>query len=263
MRHNRDIVLDWIGLSEGGFVDHPRDPGGATDRGITQATFDAWNRQHGRPARPVRGISRAEALDILGAQYLDTVRFDDLPSGVDYAVADYAVNSGPGRAARVLQRVLGVTVDGVVGAQTLAALTQRDPIDVISAICVERMRFLRRLRTFDAFGRGWTARVMGRQDGMQADDIGVIDRAGMLARNAPLIPAPVAVAPARATEEAPRAPDVLRDPALITGVTTAIGSVATMASGNGPIQWAIAAVLVLAVVGVMAWLVLSRKRAMT
>lgn len=261
MRRNREQVLDWIGLSEGGYVNHPRDPGGATDRGITQATFDAWNRQHGRPVRPVRGISEAEAREILAAQYLDTVRFDDLPAGVDYAIADYGVNSGPGRAAKVLQRVLGVPDDGVIGTVTLAALAQRDPIEVIGAICEERMAFLRRLRTFDTFGRGWTTRVMGAREGMQDDDIGVIDRAGMLARNAGSIPAPTTPGPAKAEPEAPRPVSVLRDPALIGAAAPVVGAVATMSQGDGPAQWGMAAVLVVAALAVVWWLVTQRKQA--
>ena len=260
-RINRDQVLDWIGLSEGGYVNHPDDPGGATDRGITQRVFDAWNAAQGKPARPVRGIPESEARAILAAQYLDTVRFDDLPAGVDYAVADYSVNSGPGRAARVLQRVLGVPVDGVIGAVTLAALAQRDPVQVIVAICEERMRFLRGLRHWPTFGRGWTTRVMGRDDGIQERDIGVIDRAAMLARNAPTIPAPVTPTPGRAEDEAPRPQSVALDPALIGAAAPVVGAVATMSQGDGPIQWAVAAVLVLAGLAVVAWLVLRVKRA--
>ena len=261
MRHNRDQVIGWIGLSEGGYVNHPRDPGGATDRGITQRTYDAWHDAQGRQRKPVRGISKAEAEAILSAQYFDTVHFDALPSGVDYAVADYAVNSGPGRAAKVLQRVLGVADDGVIGTVTLAALAQRDPEAVITAICAERMRFLRGLRTWDAFGRGWTARVVGRHEGFQSDDIGVLDRAIMLARNAPLIPEPAVAAPARGTEEPPRALSPLRDPALIGAAAPVVTAVATMSQGDGPMQWAIAAVCVIAALGVVAWLILRAKRA--
>lgn len=211
MRQNRDLVLDWIGLSEGGYVNHPRDPGGATDRGITQATYDAWNRAHGRPLKPVRGISKEEAREILSMQYFDTVKFDQLPAGVDYAVADYGVNSGPGRAAKVLQRVLGVDDDGVIGVMTLAALAQRNPTDVIKAICDERMRFLRGLDTWDDFGRGWTVRVVGRAAGAQDDDIGVIDRATKLARGAAAIPAPSVVAQGKGRESDVRANSAIGD----------------------------------------------------
>jgi len=261
VRHNRDQVIGWIGLSEGGYVNDPRDPGGATDRGITQRTYDAWNDAQGRQRKPVRGISKAEAEAILSAQYLDTVQFDGLPDGVDYAVADYAVNSGPGRAAKVLQRVLGVPDDGVIGAMTLAALARRNPEEIITAVCVERMRFLRGLRTWDAFGRGWSVRVLGRHDGFQVDDIGVLDRAIMLARNAPLIPAPVVAAPGRGTEEAPRPLSPLRDPAMIGAAAPVVTAVATMSQGDGPMQWAIAAACVIAALGVVAWLILRAKRA--
>lgn len=264
MRLNRDQVLDFISLSEGGYVNHPRDPGGATDRGITQRTFDAWNAMKGLPARPVRGISEQEARDILAAQYLDPVRFDDLPSGLDYAMADYSVNSGPGRAARELQRILGIGADGVVGAQTLSAVAAY-PGGVealIVALCQARMRFLRGLPTFDAFGRGWTTRVMGRLEGFQADDIGVIDRAIMMHRNAPMIPAPVVAAPGRAEPgQEPTAQSIIRDPALIGAVAPVVGGVATMSQGDGPIQWAMAAVLVIVAVGVVFYLVKRAKRA--
>ena len=115
MKQNQAVVLDWIGLSEGGYVNHPKDPGGATDRGITQRTYDAWNRLHGRPLRPVRGISKDEANAILVSQYFAPVKFDQLPSGLDYAVVDFAVNSGTSRAAKELQKLLGVAADGIIG----------------------------------------------------------------------------------------------------------------------------------------------------
>lgn len=198
MQQNYPAIQSWIGLSEGGFVDHPDDPGGATDRGITQATFDAWNRIHRQSLRPVRGISKAEAQAIIAHQYLDKVGADLLPSGLDYCVSDYAVNSGVSWAAKELQRVLGVTVDGVVGAQTLAAAKASDIESVITALCARRMRFLRGLRTWRTFGAGWSVRVIGKRTGAQVDDCGVLDRATRLARAAAIIPAPVHSAPAKA-----------------------------------------------------------------
>lgn len=261
MRQNRAQVLAWIGLSEGGYVNHPRDPGGATDRGITQRTYDAWNDLHGRERKPVRGISKAEADEIIASQYLAPVRFDDLPSGLDYAVADYAVNSGPDRAARELQRLVGVEVDGVIGAHTLAAVSRHDPAQLVMRLCAARMAFLRRLSTWDEFGTGWTVRVMGREDGMQADDIGVIDRGVMLARNAQDIPAPVRAAPGRGVNEPPRATDPLRDPEMIGALAPVVGSVATMSTGNGPMQWAIAGVLVLVAAIVVYRTVFAKRRA--
>ncbi len=205
MRHNYPQILDWIGLSEGGYVNHPEDPGGATDRGITQRTYDAWNDRMGRRRRPVRGISKAEAERIIEFQYLDAVRADALPSGLDYAVADYAVNSGPGRAAKDLQRVLGVKADGVIGLHTMAAVRAANTQDVIVNLCNRRMSFLKRLRTWKTFGKGWTRRVVGDLPGVQTGDIGVIDRAVRMARDTDQpIPAPKQAAPGKADESAVR-----------------------------------------------------------
>lgn len=200
MRENAERVQAWIGLSEGGYVNNPKDPGGPTDRGITQKTYDAWNRRQGKPKLSVKGISKAEAEAIIAAQYMAPIRFDKLPSGLDYAMADYSVNSGPAQAARTLQRILKVEPDGVIGAITLDAIEGPNVEALIVALCEARMRFLRRLKAWKTFGRGWTRRVMGERDGVQAGDIGVIDRAVMLARDAESIPAPTA-APGRAEPE--------------------------------------------------------------
>ena len=203
MRENYSQIQAWIGLSEGGYVNHPHDPGGATDRGITQATFDAWNRLNGKPQRAVRGISKAEAEEIIAHQYLDKVQADKLPSGLDYAVADYAVNSGPARAAKDLQRELGVTADGVIGVHTLAAVKEAEVTKLVLGLCQRRMRFLRSLRTWKHFGKGWARRVMGDLPGVQTGDTGVADRAFRMAHGVQIIPAPKVAAPGKAPENAP------------------------------------------------------------
>lgn len=197
MRENYSQILGWIGLSEGGYVDHPDDPGGATDRGITQRTFDAWNKRQGKPKRSVRGISKTEADRIVEFQYLDAVRADVLPSGLDYAVSDYAVNSGPGRAVKDLQRVLGVQVDGIIGLHTLEAVENANTLEVIKDLCERRMTFLRGLRHWKTFGDGWTRRVMGDLPGAQTGDIGVIDRSWRMARGRNAIQAPKKAAPGK------------------------------------------------------------------
>lgn len=144
---------------EGGYSDHPSDPGGATNLGITHATLAAWR---GKPVtkQDVRNLSKAEASAIYRARYWDAVQGDLLPPGLDLAVFDYAVNSGPGRAARSLQAVLGVTQDGAIGPATLAAV-RRSPgaATIIMDLCDTRMLFLRSLPTFGTFGKGWTKRV--------------------------------------------------------------------------------------------------------
>jgi lysozyme family protein len=143
---------------EGGYVNHPADPGGATNFGITAATLA---RARGRPvtAAEVRALTRAEAAGIYRRFYWDAIRGDDLAAGLDHAVFDLAVNSGPARAARLLQRVLGLAEDGIVGPATLAAARDADPAGTVRALQRERLAFLRRLATWPVFGKGWQARV--------------------------------------------------------------------------------------------------------
>jgi lysozyme family protein len=145
--------------SEGGYVNHPKDPGGAINFGITQAVYDAYRRKMGMSKQTVRSISEAEVNAIYKTEYADKIRYDELPAGTDYATLDGAVNSGVSRGAKWLQSALGVSSDGVIGAGTLAAAAKADAIKVIKSMCAKRMSFLRGLRIFSTFGKGWTARV--------------------------------------------------------------------------------------------------------
>lgn len=173
--HTRQI-LEWIGLSEGGLVDHPADPGGRTNKGITQRVYDAWRRLQGKPVRAVDHITNEEADEIIVRQYFDPVKASSLPKGLDYCVVDYAVNSGVGRAAKELQRALnkvrrsGLVVDGIVGVATLNAVRVTEATGnagrVISEICRARLEFMQKIRhrstgarLWDTFWRGWGRRV--------------------------------------------------------------------------------------------------------
>lgn len=150
---------------EGGYSDHPSDPGGATQHGVTQATYDAYRRRRGRPTRAVREIAGDETREIYRDQYWAAVRGDELPAGVDLVVYDFAVNSGPVRAIRALQAALGVEADGHLGEQTLAALRNRLPAGVIGDVCERRLAFMRQARdkrgaaAWPTFGKGWSRRV--------------------------------------------------------------------------------------------------------
>jgi lysozyme family protein len=151
-------MLALVFRSEGGYVDHPADPGGATNHGITLATLSACR---GRRCTKddVRQLTAEEAGDIYRSRYWDKTRCDDLPAGIDYAVFDAAVHSGPGPAVRMLQNALGVEPDGIVGPLTVAAARRSDPRTVIAAICDERLSMMRRLPGWAVFGRGWSRRV--------------------------------------------------------------------------------------------------------
>lgn len=144
--------------AEGGYVNHLSDPGGPTNMGITQATLASWR---GKPvtADDVKNLTRAEAEAIYRKNYWHPIKGDALPDGVDLAVFDLAVNSGPAKAAMMLQSVVGVAQDGVIGPLTLAAVGKMSAATIITRLCADRMAFLRSLTTWPVFGRGWTARV--------------------------------------------------------------------------------------------------------
>ncbi|HET9904975.1 MAG TPA: glycosyl hydrolase 108 family protein [Xanthobacteraceae bacterium] len=154
-----DEALRRLLAHEGGYSNHPADPGGPTNFGITLADY----RKHAKPnatAADVRAMTVDEAKTIYRAHYWDALSCDDLPAGVDYTVFDYGVNSGIGRSGKVLRRVLGLPDDThVVNATVLGALVRRDPKAVVNAICDERLAFLKRLKTWPVFGRGWERRV--------------------------------------------------------------------------------------------------------
>lgn len=144
---------------EGGHVDHPKDPGGATNKGIIQRTYDSWRDRQGKPRQSVRLISDDEVAAIYRRDYWDEVKGDDLPAGVDYCVFDFAVNSGIDRASRYLQAAVGANQDGKIGPATIAAAKAREAHIIIDDICDRRMAFLRGLKHWPTFGRGWTSRV--------------------------------------------------------------------------------------------------------
>lgn len=168
-------------LSEGGKVDDSRDPGGRTNQGVTQAVYDEWRKAKGLESVDVWIITNAERDEIYKARYWLKAGCDQLPAGVDYAVFDYAVNSGVGRAVKTLQTIVGTPADGGFGPKTLVAVGEYCAVYGEAAlsdeICSQRMAFLKTLPTYARFGRGWARRVMGDMDGRQETDTGVIDRA--------------------------------------------------------------------------------------
>lgn len=146
-------------VSEGGYVNNPKDPGGATNKGVTQLVYDDWRTRLNLPKQSVRLLSDAEVEAIYKERYWDACRCDDLPDGLDYCVFDFAVNSGPTRAARYLQRAAGVAEDGKIGPMTLGAVATKGALRMIAELCQARLNFLEKLPTFRTFGRGWSRRV--------------------------------------------------------------------------------------------------------
>ena len=143
---------------EGGFVNHPADPGGMTNLGVTRKVWEEWV-GHPVDEKEMRELTPAIVAPMYKAKYWDKIRGDDLPAGLDLAVFDCCVNSGPNRAARLLQKVLGVTQDGAIGAQTLLKATTVDSSKLVADYNAERLAFLMALPTWDTFGKGWGRRV--------------------------------------------------------------------------------------------------------
>lgn len=158
MKSNFDQCLAFVLKHEGGWVDHPADPGGETNMGVTKRTWEEWTGKRVPPGG-MKSLTVADVTPLYKEKYWDRVRGDDLPVGVDYAVFDYAVNSGIGRASRQLQSCLGVGVDGAIGPKTIAAANEADPVALIDCICDNRLAFLKGLKTWPTFGRGWSRRV--------------------------------------------------------------------------------------------------------
>lgn len=156
MKENFASCLDIILKHEGGYVDHPEDPGGATNMGITIGALSDWL---GREASKdeVRELDRETAAQIYKANYWDKVKGDSLPGGVDLIVFDSAVNQGVSAASKILQGAVGTTADGIVGSQTIAATRSKDPLKIIEDVNAERAyRYAGLNRTFH---RGWFRRL--------------------------------------------------------------------------------------------------------
>lgn len=158
MKDNFDASFKMVLSHEGGYVNDPRDPGGATNLGVTKATWESYV-DHDVTEAEMRALTPAKVAPLYKARYWDAVRGDDLPAGVDFAMFDFAVNSGPVRAIRTLQSSLAVPTDGMIGPRTLKAVSMIEPGVVIDNLCRERVQFLARLSTYKTFGRGWIRRV--------------------------------------------------------------------------------------------------------
>lgn len=157
MLGNFEACLKHVLQFEGGFVDHPHDPGRATNRGITIATYRAW--KPGATVEQLKRITDKEVAEIYRAWYWQPIRGDDLPPGLDLVAFDAAVNSGPSRGAKWLQQALGTHADGKIGPMTISAAGRQYGPAVIQRACAIRMAFLRSLGTWGTFGRGWERRV--------------------------------------------------------------------------------------------------------
>jgi lysozyme family protein len=158
MKENFEQSLALVLKSEGGYVDNPKDPGGATNLGCTKKVWEEWV-GHEVTKDDIKALKVSDVAPLYKAKYWDAVKGDSLPAGVDYAVFDLAINSGTGRAAKTLQQVLGVNADGQIGPATITACQAANPREVATRICEARLTFLQGLPTYGTFGKGWSRRV--------------------------------------------------------------------------------------------------------
>ena len=251
----RLIVSDLL-ESEGGFAHRSRkaDPGGPTNFGITQRTLSAWRGQS-VSVQEVRSMERAEAVDIFRAQYWDAVKGDKMPSGLDYALFDFAVNSGPARAIKTLQSILGVAADGLAGVETLEALKTHNLRDLVGKLSAERLRFMKRLKNWPYNKNGWTRRVRD----VQQRSLELIKSPASTVQTLPVRDGVVPDGAAKARGEETSAMSTWLTPEGVSKAGVLISGISGMLAGSGPLQWAFAFALVVAA-GIGGYLMLQKER---
>ena len=158
MQANYDKCLEAILHHEGGYVNHPKDPGGETNLGVTKRVYEEWG-----GTKDMKELTVEDVAPIYRKNYWDKIKADSLPSGLDLCVFDFGVNAGPGRAAKYLQGQIGTMADGGIGPNTLAKLEEYlkfTPVEqAIKTYQESRQDYYEQLSTFSSFGRGWNSRV--------------------------------------------------------------------------------------------------------
>ena len=155
---NWEKCLEAILHHEGGYVNHPKDPGGETNLGVTKRVYEEWG-----GTKDMKDLEVEDVEPIYKKNYWDRVKAESLPSGLDLCVFDFGVNAGTGRAAKYLQTMIGTTADGGIGPNTLKALSnyvESEGVEqTIKNYQAARQEYYESLSTFETFGKGWTRRV--------------------------------------------------------------------------------------------------------
>lgn len=158
MQENYQKCLETILHHEGGYVNHPKDPGGETNLGVTKRVYEEWG-----GTKDMKDLTVADVAPIYKKNYWDRVKGDELPSGLDLCVFDFGVNAGTGRSAKYLQTMIGTVADGGIGPSTLKKLAEYVDThglkETIKEFQEDRQGYYEKLKTFETFGRGWTRRV--------------------------------------------------------------------------------------------------------
>lgn len=155
---NYHICLDHVLKSEGGYINDPDDTGGPTNMGVTLRNFRKYVMPHAE-IDDLKKLTREQAATVYRQHYWNAVRANELPNGLDYAMFDFAVNSGPTRAIKFLQRIVGTAQDGRLGPDTMKVATTRDTGYLIDTLCSDRLDWYKRLHNWSKFGKGWNKRI--------------------------------------------------------------------------------------------------------
>jgi lysozyme family protein len=157
MRENFNKCLEMVLEHEGGYVNNENDRGGMTNLGVTRRVYEDWV---DRPVseQEMRDLTPEDVAPIYRKNYADRIHFDSLPSGLDWACLDWAINSGASRPAKAIQRAVGATADGVIGPKTLQLVAEKDPEFIIDYVYTVRQSFYESLDDYKHFGRGWSRR---------------------------------------------------------------------------------------------------------
>jgi lysozyme family protein len=158
---NFEKCLSLLLEHEGGYSNLKNDNGGMTNLGITARVWEEWV-GHPVDEKQMRALTPETIAPLYRKKYWDAIRADELSNGLDYCVFDCAVNSGVGRAVKILQSCVGVNPDGGFGSVTMAAVSQFKHtalLNLIAEYCDNRLKFLKSLPTWDDFGKGWERRV--------------------------------------------------------------------------------------------------------
>lgn len=258
MRETLGVALRLMFGHEGGYSNRKTDSGGPTKYGITHKTLAAHLGKPSVSAERVQALTLAEAEVIYRKSYWAQSGGDVLPKGLDYAAFDFGVNSGPHRAVKVLQKVLGVAQDGWIGEKTMAAIADYDngPEQLIIDYCEARMKFLRGIKGpqgWSANGRGWTIRVTGEdpkgewkaQPGVLGNALKMAAKEFEAVKDAPQDYDGAPEGGDAKAEPTPKNP--WTDPGVIlSGAGSVIGGAGALFSGMGPIQWALAGAILIA-----------------
>lgn len=239
MRETLPTALRLIFGHEGGYANAPTDKGGPTKYGITHTTLARHRGVASVTAAQVKALTLAEAEEIYRKSYWGQSGGDVLPVGLDFAAFDFGVNSGPGTAVKVLQRVIGVSADGKIGPKTLAAVSAYPGgiVKLIRDYCAARMTYLRSLTSpktgFPANGRGWTIRVTGVDPkGEWASKPGVVGQAVQLAMDAAPSPRPSPKPVIMPSDPVPSVPAASLPPAAWAAIAVGLLIVAAMIFGG-------------------------------